>query len=81
MKTIIFSQKINILDSQPVSYRIRFMACISFLIFVQLGLGLKLNTKIQIHPPTHHPHRNSSEGCRPSRRLRINMQAYPRLRN
>ena len=49
-------------------------------LIVQLGLGLKLNTKIQIH---HHPppHRNSSEGCRPSRRLRINMQAYLRLRN
>ena len=30
---------------------------------------------------TLHPHRNSSEGCRPSRRLRINMQAYLRLRN
>ena len=40
----------------------------SEVIFVQLGLGLKLKTKIQIHYPPP-PHRNFSEGSRPSRML------------
>ena len=41
---------------------------------VQLGLGLKLNTKIQIPPTTHHhPHSYFSEAPGPRRRLRFDM--------
>ena len=45
-------------------------------VFVQLGLGFKLNTKIGLHTttylPTHH-HTNFLKGSRPSRRLRFGM--------
>jgi len=42
---------------------------------VQLGLGLKLNTKIGLHTylPTHHHHTNFLKGSRPSRRLGFGM--------
>ena len=44
---------------------------------VQLGLGLKLNSKIGYTPPTYLPttttHTNFLKGSRPSRRLRFGM--------
>merc|ERR1712208_241035 len=59
-----------------------FVSSIPSCIIVQLGLGLKLNTKIGLHTtylPTHHHHHhhhhhtNFLKGSRPSRRLGFGM--------